>query len=79
MKKILFAMMLAALSLSAAKPVGLWYSNSWQRVGELLKATLFNPQWTHDKPVYKIIGKERNFGSYSAVVSMYGFNNPIAF
>ena len=72
-------MMLAALSLSAAKPVGLWYSNSWQRVGELLKATLFNPQWTHDKPVYKVIGKERNFGSYSAVVSMYGFNNPITF
>lgn len=80
MKKLsLLLLTVAAVTLSAAKPVGLWYSNSWQRVGELLKATLFNPQWTHDKPVYKIIGKERDFGSYSAVVSMYGFNNPIAF
>ena len=78
MKKILFAVMFAALSLSAAKPVGLWYRNSWQRVGELLKATLFNPQWTHDKPAYEVIGKGMNFDNYAAVVSMYGFNNPLS-
>ena len=30
MKKFLFAAMMAALSLSAAKPVGLWCGNSWR-------------------------------------------------
>ena len=79
MKKFLFAAMMAALSLSAAKPVGLWCGNSWQRVGELLKATLFNPQWTMDKPAYKEVGKKVDFNKYSAVVYLFGFNNPITF
>ena len=79
MKKFLFAAMMAALSLSAVKPVGMFYGNSWQRVGELLKATLFNPQWTMDKPAYKVIGKKIDFNSYSAVVYLFGFNNPITF
>ena len=55
MKKILFLLSFALLTLHGAKPVGLWQGNSWQRVGELLKATLFNPQWTHDKPEFKIV------------------------
>ena len=63
MKKLLslVVLVLTAFSLSAAKPVGLWQGNSWQRVGELLKATLFNPQWTHDKPQFKVVGKNFKF------------------
>ena len=38
MKKILFLLSFALLTLHGAKPVGLWQGNSWQRVGELLKA-----------------------------------------
>ncbi len=68
----------AALCLAAAKPVGLWQGNSYQRVGELMRATLFNPQWTQDKPKFEVIGKVRDFSKYSAVVHLYGFNNPIA-
>lgn len=79
MKKLWMLAAVAALSLSAAKPVGLWQGNSWQRVGELLKATLFNPQWTDQKPEFKVIGKNVSFNDYSAVVFLYGFNNQINF
>ena len=79
MKRILFLLAFAVLTLHAAKPVGLMYGNSWERVGELLKATLFNPQWTADKPHFVVLGKKRNFSSYSAVVYLHGFNNPLSF
>ena len=79
MKKLLsfVVLVMTAFSLSAAKPVGLWQGNSWQRVGELLKATLFNPQWTHDKPEFKIVGKNFKFEDYSSVVYLFGFNKPL--
>ena len=76
MKKILFLLSFALLTLHGAKPVGLWQGNSWQRVGELLKATLFNPQWTHDKPEFKVTGKNLKFEDYSSVVYLFGFNKP---
>ena len=43
-----------------------------------MRHTLFNPQWTHDKPKFEVIGKVRDFSKYSAVVHLYGFNNPIS-
>ena len=65
MKKLsLLLLTVAAVTLSAAKPVGLFYGNSWQQLGELLKATLFNPQWTHDKPAWKVVGKTRNLQTF---------------
>ena len=80
MKKLsLLLLTVAAVTLSAAKPVGLFYGNSWQQLGELLKATLFNPQWTHDKPAWKVVGKTRNFTDFSAVVYLYGHSYPLAF
>lgn len=70
---------MSALSLSAAKPVGLWCGNSWQRVGELLRATLFNPQWTADKPEHLILAKDFKFEDYSSIVFLRGFNKEVAF
>ncbi len=78
--KFLFAA-LAALLMStafAAKPVGVWKGNSWQRLGELVNVTVFNPQWDKAKPLtVNFTGKE--FDKVSAVVYLHGFNNIFRF
>ena len=44
-KKLLTALLMLCVSAAfAAKPVGLWEGNSWKRMGELLKVTVFSPQ-----------------------------------
>lgn len=64
-------------SASAAKPVGIWKGNSWNRLGELVIGTVFNPQWTKDKPLtVNFTGKE--FNKVSAVIYMHG-TNPLRF
>ena len=80
--KILFAVA-AALVLSAAyaapgKPVGVWQGLAYQRLDELIKATVFSPQWHKDKPLtVKFTGKE--FDKVSAVVYEHGFNQIFRF
>ena len=73
--KFLFAVLAALMvsAVSAAKPVGVWKGNSWNRLGELVNATVFNPQWHKDKPLtVNFTGKE--FDKVSAVVYLHGNN-----
>ena len=78
-KKLLTALLMLCVSAAfAAKPVGLWEGNSWKRMGELLKVTVFSPQWHKDKPLtVKFTGKE--FDKVSSVVYMHGYNNIFRF
>lgn len=68
----------AALALYAGKPVGIWSGNSAPRLEELLRATIFTPQWTSEKPLtVKFTGKEYN--NLSSVVYIHGSNNIFRF
>ena len=82
MKAIKFLLVAAATamvtSLFAAKPVGVWNGLAWQRIGELIDATVFSPQWHKDKPLkIKFTGTE--FDKVSAVVYRHGFNQIFRF
>ena len=51
-KKLLILLLaVAATGAFAAKPVGIWKGLAWQRIGELVNATVFSPQWHQDKPL----------------------------
>ena len=75
---ILLLALFAVCSAFAAKPVGVWRGLAWQRMGELIDATVFSPQWHKDKPLtVNFTGKE--FDKVSAVVYMHGFNQIFRF
>ena len=77
-KLLLLLLAVAATGVFAAKPVGVWNGLAWQRVGELVNATVFSPQWHKDKPLkINFIGKE--FDKVSAVVYLHGFNQIFRF
>ena len=77
-KLLLLLLAVAATGAFAAKPVGVWEGLAWQRIGELVNATVFSPQWHKDKPLtVKFTGKE--FDKVSAVVYMHGFNQVFRF
>ena len=72
------AALVLSTAFAAGKPVGLWEGNSSGRLAEMVKVTVFNPQWHKDKPLtVKFTGKE--FSKVSAVVYMHGFNNIFRF
>ena len=75
---MLLLTLFAVCSAFAAKPVGVWKGLAWQRIGELVNATVFSPQWHQDKPLTTdFTGKE--FAKVSAVVYMHGFNQVFRF
>lgn len=70
-KQLFFAVLLLAGLAVSAKPVGVWHGYSDSRVWGLLRATVFNPQWSMDKPVFiNFTGKE--FDKVSAIVYLHG-------
>ena len=77
MNKIKLLLSVAALfllsSVFAAKPVGVWKGYDNARLLELVNATVFNPQWSKDKPLtVPFSGKE--FDNVSAIVYLHGGN-----
>ncbi|MBQ9337046.1 MAG: DUF4838 domain-containing protein [Lentisphaeria bacterium] len=71
-------MLLGVLMLGAGeKPVGVWCGRNGQRLTELVRKTVLNPQWSADKPVQKDFSEKDRFDSFSAVVFMLGFGNPV--
>ncbi|MBO4647663.1 MAG: DUF4838 domain-containing protein [Lentisphaeria bacterium] len=80
MKKLISLLLTvtAAAVWAGGKPVGVWQGYTWNRVGELVRATVLNPQWSPDKPVEKLF-KGQDFDSCSAVVYLHGGNVPLRF
>ena len=71
-KHLLVAAVLICCSAAfAAKPVGILSGSGWEGVGELTKATVFNPQWTSEKPL-QITFSGGEFDKISALVYMHG-------
>ncbi len=64
----------ATIACFAGKPVGIVEGNSHQRLNELLSATVFNPQWTAEKPVTAKF--DGDFAKFSAVIYLHGLANP---
>lgn len=71
-KQLFFAVLLLTTGWTAwAKPVGVWHGYGDSRLWGLLRATVFNPQWSMDKPEYiTFTGKE--FDRVSAIVYLHG-------
>ena len=63
--------MLIGVAVFAAKPVGILPGSGWEGIGELTRATVFNPQWTHDKPL-QIPFKGSEFDKISTLIYMHG-------
>lgn len=64
---------LAMSVFAAGKPVGVWKGYDHARLLELVNATVFNPQWSKDKPLtVPFSGKE--FDKVSAIVYLHGGN-----
>ena len=79
MKKLaLLLLAVAATGVFAAKPVGIWNGLRPERLGELVNATVFSPQWHKDKPL-KINFTGKEFDKVSAVVYLHGFNQIFRF
>ena len=77
MKQFLFILAVSALTLTAAKPVGIWYGNAHNKLSELFNATVMNPQWKADKPVKAVCNGDVD--KFSAVVYIHGGENPLRF
>ena len=79
MKKLAILLLaIAAAGVFAAKPVGVWNGLRPERLGELVNATVFSPQWHKDKPL-KISFTGKEFDKVSAVVYLHGFNQIFRF
>ena len=64
------AFVLSSAYAAPGKPVGVWSGLAAPRLEELVKATVFSPQWHKDKPLtVKFTGKE--FDKVSAVVYIH--------
>ena len=75
-RKLFFMLLLLSVMFSAVagnKPVGVWAGYDSPRLLELISATVFNPQWSADKPV-TIPFTGREFDKVSAVVYLHGGN-----
>lgn len=72
----LFCLASAALSETPGKPVGVFEGVAAPRLAELLNATVFNPQWTADKPAKKAFNWE-NWNEFAAVTICYGGGAPL--
>ena len=71
-------MLLGALLLGAGeKPVGVWCGYTGQRLTELMRKTVLNPQWSADKPKQKDFTAKDDFDSCSAVMFILGFGKPV--
>lgn len=71
-------MLLGALMLGAGeKPVGVWCGRNGQRLTELVRKTVLNPQWSEEKPVQKDFSAKDRFDSFAAVIFMLGFGKPV--
>lgn len=66
------------LSLAAAppKPVGIFAGTASERLGELLHATVFTPQWSPDQPVSQPFAWT-DWESFSAILLLYGDGAPL--
>ena len=81
MKSVKFLLTaLAALVVSAvfaSKPVGLLYGNSYKRLAELTAVTIFNPQWSKDKPLTVPVNSKNiaaSLNKISVLVYIHGNN-----
>lgn len=67
----IFGVLLAGAAVFAAKPVGIMRGMGCDGLSELISATVFNPQWTHDKPLHiKFNGNE--FNKISTLIYIHG-------
>ena len=67
----------ALLAGAEEKTVGVWCGYTGQRLTELMRKTVLNPQWSADKPKQKDFTAKDDFNSCSAVIFMLGFGKPV--
>ena len=78
MKHYLLSLLLVSTLLlgSEGKPVGIWCGRNGQRLTELIRATVLNPQWSSNKALSTdYSGKD--FDSCSAVIYLMGGGSPV--
>ena len=77
-KKMMLLLLLSAVcSVFAALPVGVMNGNSYKRLAELTAVTIFNPQWSKDKPLtvdVNVKNPAASLDKISALVYIHGNN-----